>query len=185
MRLKFAAALALAATTLTGCATHKWVNKVVDEKVAALDAKSAARFAELDQTSRDALSRAIAAGKLAEGKFVYSVVLSDDSVKFASGKAVLSDEAKTKLAAFAAQLKSENKNVYLEVQGHTDSVGSDDLNRTIGQKRAEAVRLFLNQNGVALNRMAAISYGEDAPVVGNTTKADRAANRRVVIVVLN
>lgn len=185
MRLKFAAALALAATTLGGCATHKWVNKVVDEKVAAHNAQNAARFAELDQTSRDALSRAIAAGKLAEGKFVYSVVLSDDSVKFASGKAALSDEAKAKLTAFADQLKADNKNVYLEIQGHTDSLGSAELNRTIGQKRAEAVRLFLNQNGVALNRMAAISYGKDAPVAGNKTKADRATNRRVVIVVLN
>ncbi len=185
MRLTSVALLALAATTLGGCASHKWVNKVVDEKVAAADARNAPKFAELDQTSRDALARAIAAGKLAEGKFVYSVVLSDDSVKFAAGKTALNDEAKAKLVALADRLKAENKNVYLEIQGHTDSVGAADLNRAVGLKRAEAVRLFLNQNGVALNRMSVISYGEDAPVASNKTRADRALNRRVAIVVLN
>ena len=53
-----------------------------------------------------------------------------------------------------------------------------------GEARAEAVRRFLNEQGVALNRMATISYGPDAPVAPNDTPEGRAQNRRVVIIVL-
>jgi outer membrane protein OmpA-like peptidoglycan-associated protein len=55
---------------------------------------------------------------------------------------------------------------------------------TLGEERAEAVRLFLNEQGVALNRMNTISYGKTAPVADNKTKAGRAQNRRVNIVVM-
>jgi outer membrane protein OmpA-like peptidoglycan-associated protein len=55
----------------------------------------------------------------------------------------------------------------------------------IGQRRAEAVRLFMSKQGVPLNRMSAISYGETAPVAANTTRDGRSANRRVTIIVLN
>jgi outer membrane protein OmpA-like peptidoglycan-associated protein len=54
----------------------------------------------------------------------------------------------------------------------------------LGQERAEAVRLFLNRQGIALNRINTISYGPDAPVQPNNTRDGRAANRRVVLVVL-
>jgi outer membrane protein OmpA-like peptidoglycan-associated protein len=79
---------------------------------------------------------------------------------------------------------SDNQYVYLEIQGHTVSTGSDQRNTAVGQARADAVRNFLGKQGVALNRMATTSYGEGAPVASNNTKAGRAANRRVVIVVL-
>ena len=181
MRFSRLVILATAAFTVSGCATHKYV----DRSVADLESRQSARMDQLDKTSKDALDRAIAAGKLAEGKFMYNVVLSDDAVKFDFGKAKLSPEAEARLTQLADQLKSENKNVYLEIQGHTDSTGPEELNRELGQKRAEAVRLFLNKQGVALNRMATISYGEDAPVAPNSDKAGRAQNRRVVIVVLN
>jgi outer membrane protein OmpA-like peptidoglycan-associated protein len=85
---------------------------------------------------------------------------------------------------FASKLKSDNRNVYIEIQGHTDSTGTKDYNETLGEERAEAVRLFLNEQGVALNRMNSISYGETAPVADNKTKAGRAQNRRVNIVVM-
>ena len=55
----------------------------------------------------------------------------------------------------------------------------------LGADRAEAVRRYLNKQGVALNRMATISYGEDEPVAPNNTRDGRAANRRVVVVVLS
>ena len=54
-----------------------------------------------------------------------------------------------------------------------------------GQARAEAVRRYMSQQGVALNRMATISYGEATPVADNTTPEGRAQNRRVAIVVLS
>ena len=186
-----AAVLAVGALRLGGCATKKFVNEqvgVVDTKLAATQGQVSAqetRLGELDKTSREALDRATAAGKLAEGKFLYSMVLSDDSVKFPVDSAKLSDEAQTRLMAFAQKLTSENRNVYLEIQGHTDATGNKDLNHRLGEERAEAVRLFMNKQGVALNRMATISYGDEAPVASNKDRAGRAQNRRVVVVVLS
>ena len=177
-------ALVLSVAGLGGCATKKYVNEqvaVVDTKVAAHETK----LSELDQTSRDALERATAAGKLAEGKFMYSVVMSDDALKFPLGKSTLSPEAESRLSAFAERLKGENKNVYVEVQGHTDATGSTEGNMRLAQDRAETVRRYLNKQGVALNRIATIAYGEDEPVAPNDTREGRMANRRVVLVVLS
>ena len=141
-------------------------------------------LAELDKSTRDALERAEAAGKLAEGKFVYSLVLSDDAVKFPVNRHELSKTAQDKLMEFAEKLKGENKNVYLEIQGHTDASGGKEYNYKLGEERAEAVRRYLSKQGIALNRMSTISYGEDEPVSKNTSRKGRAQNRRVVVVVL-
>lgn len=191
-------ALLVGAVSVTGCATEKYVNThvaAVDSKVNATQgqvdqqgqrlAQHDQQLADLDKTSRDALERATAAGKLAEGKFLYTMVLQDDGVKFKSAKYKLTDEDEQRLNEFADKLKNDNKNVYLEIQGHTDAAGSPDFNRKLGEERAEAVRVYLNQHGVALNRMNTISYGETAPVADNKTKAGRAQNRRVQIVVLS
>jgi outer membrane protein OmpA-like peptidoglycan-associated protein len=142
------------------------------------------KLAELDTATREALERAQAAGKLAEGKFVYSLVLSDDAVKFPLDVAKLSKEAMASLDDFAERLKSENKSVYLEIQGHTDSSGPEDHNLRLGEQRAESVRRYLSKQGVALNRMSTISYGETEPVEKNSTRTGRSKNRRVVVVVL-
>ncbi len=194
-------ALLLGTFGLGGCATKRYVGDEVSKSSAASEkrinevesqvetAQSKIRdhdhrISELDKSTRDALERAQAAGKLAEGKFVYSLVLSDDAVKFPSSKWALSKEAESRLKEFAEKLKSENKNVYLEVQGHTDSKGSPSLNYRLGEERAEAVRRFLNKQGIALNRMSTISYGEDEPVAPNKSKGGRSKNRRVVVIVL-
>jgi outer membrane protein OmpA-like peptidoglycan-associated protein len=175
---------------LSGCATKGFVRQQVaveDQKVAAdttrLDQHDT-QLASLDKTSREALERAEAAGKLAEGKFLYSMVLSDDSVKFTIDSSQLSPEAQSRLMDFVQKLKTDNKNVYLEIQGHTDSTGTKELNTRLGEERAETVRRFFNQQGVPLNRMATISYGQDNPVAPNNTRAGRAQNRRVVVVVM-
>jgi peptidoglycan-associated lipoprotein len=185
------ASLALAAAlAMGGCATKGFVREqvgAVDQKVDANSQRLAqhdAHLSDLDRTSRDALDRATAAGKLAEGKFLYSLVLSDDSVKFPVDRASLSPEAQSRLSAFVDKLKSDNRNVYVEIQGHTDNTGSPAYNKKLGEDRAEAVRLFMNKNGVALNRMSTISYGQEAPVAPNSTRAGRAQNRRVVVIVL-
>jgi len=106
-------------------------------------------------------------------------------MKFAVDKADLSPEAQARLDAFVERLKAENKNVYVEVQGHTDATGAKDYNYRLGEERAEAVRRYLNQKGVALNRMSAISYGPDAPVAPNDNRDGRQQNRRVVLIVLS
>src|SRR6476659_2971828 len=152
-----ATAMALSAISLGGCATKDFVR----EQVAAEDTKVQAaqtqlgqhetRLGQLDQSTKDALDRATAAGKLAEGKFLYSMVLSDDSVKFKAASATSTPEATQRLADFADKLKNDNRNVYLEIQGHTDARGPNTVNTRLGEERAEAVRLFMNQHGVPLN----------------------------------
>ncbi|NGM49855.1 OmpA family protein [Caulobacter sp. 602-2] len=183
--LKMATVVALVAGGLavSGCATKKYVNTQVGAVNTRVDGHDT-QIAELDKTSREALDRATAAGKLAEGKFMYSMVLSDDSVKFPTDQDALSPEAEQRLADFAAKLKEENKNVYLEIQGYTDATGEAGYNEKLGQRRADAVRKFLSRQGVALNRMATISYGAEDPVAPNETTEGRAQNRRVVIMVL-
>ncbi len=192
------AALSAGALSLGGCATKGFVRDqvgVVDTKLQSTQAQVTdaqgrlqtheQKLGELDKTSREALERAQAAGKLAEGKFLYSMVLSDDSVKFPLDRASLSPEAQTRLMDMVQKLKADNHNVYVEIQGHTDSTGAKDYNVRLGEDRAEAVRRFMNQQGVALNRMSTISYGADEPVAPNNTRAGRAQNRRVVLVVLS
>ena len=184
-----------------GCADKKYVNSEVsksnaqtekrinevESQVEATQSKVKqhdSKLAELDNATRQALERAQAAGKLAEGKFVFSLVLSDDAVKFPVNKHELSREAMQALDTFAERLKKENKNVYLEIQGHTDATGAPEANYKLGEARAEAVRRYLNKQGIALNRMSTISYGKDEPVESNKTKEGRSKNRRVVVVVL-
>ncbi|HSM14146.1 MAG TPA: OmpA family protein, partial [Thermoanaerobaculia bacterium] len=70
------------------------------------------------------------------------------------------------------------------IQGHTDNVGGENYNEQLGKKRADVVMEYLAKAGIPIFRMAAISYGESAPVADNSTREGRAANRRVVLVVL-
>ncbi|MBA3811837.1 MAG: OmpA family protein [Caulobacteraceae bacterium] len=183
-------AVMVGAVGMNGCATKGFVREqvaVIDQKATANQARldqDDTHLADLDRTSREALERARAAGKLAEGKFLYAMVLSDDSVKFPVDSARLSPEAQTRLMDFVQKLKTDNKNVYLEIQGHTDSTGPKPRNLQLGEARAEAVRRFMNQQGVPLNRMSAISYGDETPVASNSTHTGRAQNRRVVVIVM-
>jgi len=194
-----ATAIALVAT---GCATKKYVRtemetmegevstrmdgietQVEDNQAAIRENEE--RLEEASATARDAYDRAIAAGKLAEGKFLYETVLSSDKFRFAVDRSELSDETRAALDEFAEQIKADNANVFIEIQGHTDATGSEDYNMKLGEQRAEAVRLYLSQqHGMALHRMSVISYGETAPVADNSTREGRALNRRVSLVVL-
>jgi outer membrane protein OmpA-like peptidoglycan-associated protein len=188
--IRLAGAL-LIATSAAGCATEEFVHEQVGPvRTQAQQAQSTADQAQnsanqAQGTANDALQRAMAAHKLAEGKFRYQVVLSDDSVKFPVNGDQLSPEAQARLSELAQRLNSENKNVYLEIQGFTDARGSARRNMQLGEARADTVRRFLYRQGVALNRMATISYGEDDPVASNATAEGRAQNRRVAIVVLS
>ena len=205
-RMKVLALVAVSAVALvaSGCATKKYVEgevagvntRVDGVETQVEDAQTKLRdhdarivsnqsaTGEASRTAKDALDRAMAAGKLAEGKFLYETVLSDDAVKFGFDKAELSDEGKAALDAFSDKLRADNKNVFIEVQGHTDNVGGEQYNLALGEKRAEAVRRYLSSKGIALHRMSVISYGEAEPVADNSQRDGRSQNRRVVLVVL-
>ncbi len=66
----------------------------------------------------------------------------------------------------------------VSVQGHTDSVGTEAGNMRLSQKRAEAVRAYLVQKGVAADRLEAVGYGPTKPIATNKTAKGRALNRR-------
>ena len=189
-----AAGLVLAGT---GCATKRFVGgevAKVHDRVSGVESQVEAAQVRLDdhekkigatsRTAQEALDRAVAAGKLAEGKFLYETVLTDDEVKFGFNQAQLTGTAQAALDEFANQLKSQNKNVYVEIQGHTDAVGDDRYNEHLGQARADAARYYLAKQGIALHRMNSISYGETMPAANNGSNEGRAQNRRVVLVVL-
>ena len=201
--------LLVAAVGLTGCATKKWVNEQVSafgqvtntkihevqdsleanqKAISELSAKQAAletEVAKLSDTAEDALMRAEKANKLAKGKFLYEETLAVNDVTFNFNRASLTDEAKAALDAFTAKVKGISQNAYVEIQGHTDNIGSEAYNLKLGEKRAETVMHYLNMElGIPLFRMNATSYGEYKPIDDNSTKAGRAANRRVTLVVL-
>jgi outer membrane protein OmpA-like peptidoglycan-associated protein len=165
-----AAALAAAGLLIGGCATEEYV----DQQIAATNAR-------IDQVQARAEE---AHAKLASGDFQSTVLMMDDSVRFESNKSELSDSARASLANFAQRLKTENRNVHVEVVGHADSSGRTEHNLRLGQLRAEAVMRFLHTQGVPLHRMSAISYGEHMPRAANEAAAGRAENRRVVLVVM-
>ena len=188
---KISIALVAAAFAMTGCATKDYVHEYVDPVSKRVDAhetsikEMSTRLDETSRTAQEALERAKAAHKLAEGKLLYEKVLSDDNFKFATNKAELTDEAKTLLDDFANKLKTENQNVYIEIQGHTDNRGSEAYNLKLGEKRADAVKRYLNMTGgIPLHRLSVISYGESSPVADNKKRDGRKQNRRVALVVL-
>jgi len=82
-----------------------------------------------------------------------------------------------------AEILKNNPNLKIEVAGHTDSIGSDEYNLKLSQKRAEAVKnVLIDKFGIDSNRIVAKGYGEKYPLVPNTTATNRALNRRVEIV---
>lgn len=138
---------------------------------------------KVSKTIQEAMARAEEAGKLTDGKFTYEVTFSDERVYFAFDRSGLSDRTKLALDVFAEGLKEKNNNVYLEIQGHTDSIGGEDYNLKLGRARSESVMHYLHtEHGFPPNRMKAVSYGEYRPVVDNNTSRNRAKNRRVKIV---
>lgn len=110
------------------------------------------------------------------------VNLSD--VLFDTGKATLKPGAREKLSKLAGVLAAYAGAYRIEVEGHTDSVGSDESNLSLSRGRAESVRDYLTQNGVKSERFTATrGLGESTPVAGNDTPAGRQVNRRVEIII--
>jgi len=166
----------------------------VDQKAQAA-AQSAQTANDAAGAARTAADSAAKVGTEANTKFdtmdkankrlVYEVVLSEDQGNFKFGRTALPDEAKQKIDEMVAQLKQDPKNIFLEIEGHTDNVGGKVVNERVGLERAEAVKRYLyDQYQIPLHKMNVISYGADKPVAPNKTKAGRAQNRRVVIKVL-
>ena len=192
----------LATALLAGCAT----TGSVDQKIAAAQAETNqkiesvagqvedlqqkqratdVRLDQLSQEAKDALQRAQEAGVLAKGKVVFEQSFTEDRVKFKLDSYDLDKNAQDALSEFAGKVKTLDTQYFVEIQGHTDDTGGAKYNDELGQRRSDAVRRYLSrEHKLPLNRMSTISYGDTLPVESNKTRAGRAANRRVVLVVL-
>lgn len=149
-------------------------------KIATVDGKAAQAMTVGNQ----AMTKAEAAAKAAQGKLLWDVTINNDGVKFDFGRASLSSGAVAVLDDLVGKVKSYGKALYIEVEGHTDSAGEEGLNEQLGSERAAAVRTYLNEKGIPLHAINTISYGESRPVADNASKTGRSQNRRVVIRVL-
>ncbi len=101
-----------------------------------------------------------------------------EGVRFATGTARLPARSRAILDGVAGQLQRFST-LRLEVAGHTDSRGSAALNQRLSQRRADAVRDYLLEQGIAADRLTAKGYGEAFPIATNDSMAGRAVNRRV------
>jgi len=105
----------------------------------------------------------------------------DATVLFAFDSAALRDDARAELDEAAGVLAPRDGIVLIEVAGHTDSIGTDEYNQRLSERRAQAVADHLAARGVDRDRMRVVGFGESQPKVPNTTPANRQQNRRVVI----
>ena len=153
---------------------------VADQKAvqAGQRADEARNAANAVNTRADAIERA-------SKRLVYEVVLSEDKGGFKFNAAAVPDAAMGELDQLVQQLKANPNGAFIEIEGHTDNVGTKDINYKLGIERAESVKRYLYEtHQVPLHKINVISYGEEKPIAPNNTKDGRAQNRRVVIKVL-
>jgi outer membrane protein OmpA-like peptidoglycan-associated protein len=194
--LALVATLGAATLAMGGCATEDYVdqhiatvNTRIDQTNAKVDSVNgkvdalSGRVDGVDTAAKAAHARADAAYTLAQGKLLMSEV-SREMVNFDTNKWALSTEAKATLTALAEKLKADNKNVFIELIGHADTRGPELRNRVLGEKRAIEVRHFLFDQGIPLNAMQTVSWGDTRPKAEGETAAAHASNRRVEVIVL-
>lgn len=118
-------------------------------------------------------------------RLLYEVVLTENDGHFDFGSVKLPETTRRNIDRLIDQLKTDLDDASVEIEGHTDSVGSKTVNDYVGWVRAETVKQYLHeQHGVPLHKMTVISYGKERPIAPNGTREGRAQNRRVVIRVI-
>ncbi len=112
------------------------------------------------------------------------LIVSLSDVLFDFDKATLKPGAKEKLSKLAGVLLAYPGNVRMEIEGHTDAIGSDEYNQKLSESRAMSVRDYLTQAGVPADTITAVrGFGKTRPVASNDTEAGRQMNRRVEIII--
>ncbi len=154
-------------------------------------ARNRAAAAELDQKLQQALRdrEELRASLLQQLSVILEtrdtargLVVNLSDVTFATGQATLQPGAREKLARVSGILAA-HPSLRLEIEGHTDSVGSDALNQSLSERRAQAVQSYLVQQGVPATSTTAAGFGKTRPVASNDTSDGRQLNRRVELVV--
>jgi outer membrane protein OmpA-like peptidoglycan-associated protein len=152
----------------------------------ALTAQSQAEQARGDALSAQAESQRLAAQleNLQAAQTPRGIVLTLDDVLFDTGRAALKPGAQRSIDQIAAFL-GENPERRVQIEGFTDSQGTEDFNLELSQSRADAVARAIIQRGVDAQRVRAQGYGEEFPVASNTNPGSRQLNRRVEVIVSN
>jgi outer membrane protein OmpA-like peptidoglycan-associated protein len=150
-------------------------------------AEAQAKAAEASKTAEDAnavreklrtqLNSVLQTSETARG-----LIVNMSDVLFDTGKYTLKSTTQISLAKVAGILQAY-PGLKVQVEGYTDSVGSDDYNQKLSENRAAAVKDFLASQGVSQTSMSSAGFGKNSPVADNTTASGRAQNRRVNMVV--
>ncbi|HEU4627324.1 MAG TPA: OmpA family protein [Steroidobacteraceae bacterium] len=156
----------------------------VVQKLAADDARGAANAAQVAATNSQyqatELQRQI--DELNARPTDRGLVVTLGDVLFTSGQADLKTGATGNLNKLVAFL-NEYPNRTVMIEGYTDSVGSEDYNQGLSQRRADSVKAYLVGQGIGSVRLVAAGKGENAPVAGNDSAAGRQQNRRVEVII--
>ena len=153
-----------------------------DAEMARAEAEGQAREAEMARADLALLMKELSElqGQLTDR----GIVLTIGDVLFAFDKADLNASAQNSMDKIAAFLQ-EKQNRNLLVEGHTDSVGSDEYNQGLSEQRAASVKSALVKRGIASERIVTIGYGKKYPIASNDTAVGRQQNRRVEAIILN
>ena len=142
------------------------------QKQEALQQKEAMRARLLAQLNQVLQTRDTARG----------LIVSMPDVLFDFDKYTLKPDARERLAKISGIVLAY-PDLKLQVEGHTDSIGSDEYNQTLSEKRAESVQGYLVSSGVLPDHVTAVGLGKADPVADNSTAAGRQLNRRVDMIV--
>jgi outer membrane protein OmpA-like peptidoglycan-associated protein len=159
----------------------------IKEESARLEAERARLLAEQARRERDEAQRRLHVSLseiLETRRETRGLIVSLSDVLFDFNRATLKPGAKEKLSKLAGILIAYPGDYRMEIEGHTDAVGSDEYNLRLSESRAEAVRDYLGQAGIPASRIIATrGLGKSQPIADNTTSAGRQVNRRVEIVI--
>jgi outer membrane protein OmpA-like peptidoglycan-associated protein len=111
------------------------------------------------------------------------VITLSGGVIFQSGKSTLNPNARAKLDEVARALAHQDKDSKILIEGHTDSVGTDEKNQQLSEARANEVKKYLATRGISEDRLTTAGFGESQPIADNKSPEGRANNRRVEIIV--
>ncbi|HKJ04004.1 MAG TPA: OmpA family protein [Geopsychrobacteraceae bacterium] len=131
-----------------------------------------------EAATREALESVEGVNIVRNGDEIFVTFRSDN--QFGINSFTFNPEAQQDVGRLGQVLAEFDKTTIL-VAGHTDSTGSEQLNQTLSENRAKAVKNILLAQGVAANRLSTIGFGESSPIAENTTDYGRQQNRRVEI----
>ena len=115
---------------------------------------------------------------------MYEKITLSAKALFDFDKSDLKPEGRAALDEVSDKIKAKGASVVdIDIIGHTDSIGTEEYNQGLSERRATSVRDFLAQQGIGGQRMVAVGYGLTRPVADNSSREGRARNRRVEIVI--